>query len=58
MDFKAMLHISDWVGVKEDNVLFNDALYISDIWLRTTQTVREETRCGTSGLLSFIYHAH
>ena len=41
-------------GRKEGNVLFNDALntfHFTFIWHRTTQIVREETRCLPHGLL-------
>ena len=39
-------------GRKEGNVLFNDVLnifYFTVIWYRTTQIVREETRCRHMG---------
>ena len=39
-------------GWKEGNILFNDALntfYFTVIWRRTTQRVREETRCRHMG---------
>ena len=56
-------------GRKEGNVLFNDALntfsygyMTSDIWYRTTQIARKETRCRHMGysfwLAAIVFYVH